>query len=64
MLNFCLDTYSQSNFPNEEKNAKKDKEPRFKDAVNFAKKKFRISCKQRSKIRSFAFCYKITGLIA
>jgi len=46
------------------KTRKKDKAPRFKDAVDFAKKKFRISCKQRSKIRSFAFCYKITGLIA
>jgi hypothetical protein len=38
------------------KTRKKDKEPRFKDAVDFAKKKFRINCKQRSKIRSFAIC--------
>jgi hypothetical protein len=46
------------------KTRKKDKDSPFKDAVDIAIKKFRISCKQRSKIRSFAFCYKITGLIA
>jgi hypothetical protein len=44
------------------KTRKKDIESRFEDAVDFAKKKFRISCKQRSKICSFAFYSKITGL--
>jgi hypothetical protein len=43
---------------------KKDKDSPFKDAVDIAIKKFRISYKQRSKICSFAFYSKITGLIA